>query len=302
MVLTRRPAISLALRRRLISLVFLTPALVITLAIIVYPLWRMVDLSLRTFKLTEPWNALRFVGLAQYGQLVQDVAFRQSVWISLVYTAVVAGSAFVIGLLIALLLNSRLPGARFGRALLTLPWAVPAAIAAVLWVLLFQSSFGVINYFLVRLGIVGGEVAWLVSRGTAMAAVIIASIWKIYPFNLLVILAGLQAIPIELYEAVRVDGGGPWHQFRYVTLPALRHVNTVVVLLTVVWTFREFELIFILTGGGPGRATETLSLFVYQNAFRFFDFGYASALGTVMLLATITFSVIFLRVMRGEFY
>jgi multiple sugar transport system permease protein len=177
---------------------------------------------------------------------------------------------------------------------------VPSAIAAVIWLLLFQSSFGVINYLLQLVGLVDEPVPWLLRSGTSLLVIVLVGIWKVFPFNMLVLLAGLQAIPQELYEAAAVDGAGRLAQFRCVTWPALKYISTVALLLTGVHAFREFEQIYILTAGGPARSTETLGVQAYVQAFRFFDFGYGSAIGVVMLIVSLGSAWGLVRAMRAD--
>jgi multiple sugar transport system permease protein len=232
-----------------------------------------------------------------------DSYFWNAVRITAAYTVGVTALAFGLGLAVALTINLRLRGTGWAKALLSIPWALPSAIAAIVWLLLFQSSFGVINYLLQTLGLASRPIEWLLRRDTSVLAVILVGIWKVFPFNMLVLLAGLQAIPSELYEAVAVDGGSRVSQFRFITWPALKYVSTVALLLTGVHAFREFEQIYILTGGGPGRSTETLGVQAYVYAFKFFDFGYGSAIGVVMLIISLASAFLLVRAMRaGEFY
>ena len=294
---------TLAQRRRVLELACLAPATLFTLALVAYPLGRMVALSLQEYQLARPLSRGRFVGLGHYARLLGDEHFWHALGVTAVYTIAVTALAFVLGLAAALLVNRPLAGMPAIRTLLSIPWALPSAIAALVWLLLLQSSFGVVNYLLYAAGLLDGQVDWLLRGDTALLAVVVVGVWKVFPFNLLVLLAGLQAVPAEIYEAVAVDGGGRPAQFRFVTWPALKYVATVALLLTGVHAFREFEQIYILTGGGPARSTETLGVQAYLQAFKFFDFGYGSAIGVVMLALSLVGAFGLVRVLRpGDFY
>lgn len=290
-------------RRRLLELLCLAPAGVFTLALVAFPLGRMVGLSFQDYHLARPFSRGAFVGLGHYARLVGDGYFWHALRVTVAYTVGVTALAFLLGLAAALVINLRLRGTGWGKTLLSLPWALPSAIAAVVWLLLFQGAFGVINYVLQAAGLIERQIAWLLRRETSLVAIVVVGIWKVFPFNMLVLLAGLQAIRAELYEAAAVDGGGRISQFRFITWPALKHVSTVALLLTGVHAFREFEQIYILTGGGPARSTETLGVQAYVYAFKFFDFGYGSAIGVVMLVISLASAILLVRAMRvGEFY
>jgi ABC-type sugar transport system permease subunit len=286
-------------RQRVLEAVSLGPAVLFTLALVAFPLGRMVQLSFQEYELAQPHTRGTFVGGRHYVRLAEDRHFWRALGVTAVYTGAVTGVAFSLGLATALALNTRLRGMGWGRMLLSIPWALPSAIAAIVWLLLFQSSFGVLNYLLQAVGLVRQPVQWLLRTDTSVLAVVVVGIWKVVPFNMLVLLAGLQAIPGELYEAVGVDGGGRLAGFRFVTWPGLRYVSTVALLLTGVHAFREFEQIYILTGGGPARATETLGVQAYVQAFRFFDFGYGSAIGVVMLALSLGAAFALVRLMRA---
>jgi multiple sugar transport system permease protein len=293
---------NMARRRRFMEWMLITPALLFTVLVVFFPLAKMVELSFTEYQLTRPLTKGMYVGLGQYQRLLSDSHFWKSVWISGLYTMSVTLASFLIGLSAALLLNQRIRGFRLARALVILPWGLPSAIAAFIWLFMFQSTFGVINYLLTASGLIAEPVQWLQKATTSLFTIIVVGIWKLFPFDTLVLFAGLQAIPRELYEAVEVDGGGAATKFTSITWPALKYVSTVVILLTGVHAFREFESIYILTSGGPARATETLGLKAYMEAFRYFDFGYGSAVGCIMLIISMVSAYFIIRIMRAEFY
>ena len=219
---------------------------------------------------------------------------------SAVYTTGTLVPAFALGLVAALLFHRTFPARRWLRSLLLLPWAVPGVIVSISFLWMFDASFGVVNSVLRRLGWLSTDLAWFVDSNTAMIAVILPTIWKSFPFFAITMLAALQSIPATLYEAARVDGATAWQQFVHVTWPGIRGAAMLAVLLNTLWTFREFDIVFASTGGGPAGATETLGILVYREAFGSFRFGTAAALGVVMLVTAICVVAAGYRWLREE--
>jgi multiple sugar transport system permease protein len=292
----------MALRRTLFGHGLILPAVIFSLMLVVFPITRTFWMSLHNFNLSRPQRMYAFVGLSHYQDLLGDAHFWHALAVTLIYSTVVTATAYAVGLGMALLLNKRSTSARIGRTLLALPWAIPGVVAAFTFLWMFDASFGVVNFVLLHLGFIRAPIAWLSYPHTAMVVISAAGIWKILPFNMLTQLAGLQAIPAEVYEAARVDGANHWQEFRTITWPALGHVRVVSVVLTGLVTFREFGQIYVISGGGPNRSTETLSVQVYVEAFQNFQFGYASALGMLMLLISLTFTIVIVRCLRTEFH
>ncbi len=278
------------------------PAVAFTVVMVVYPIARTFWMSLHNFNLSRPQRMYEFVGLGHYQQVAQDEHFWHSVAVTLTYSLPVTSISYAVGLSLALLLNKRSVGTRIGRTLLSLPWALPGVVAAFIFLWMFDASFGVVNYVLLWFGFIRAPVAWLSHSETAMVLISLVGIWKIVPFTMLTQLAGLQSIPPELYQAAKVDGANRWQEFRNITWPALGHVRVVTIVLTGLVTFREFGQIYVISGGGPDRATETLSVNLYVEAFQGFHFGYASALGMLMLLISLIFTVLVVRFMRSDFH
>ena len=275
----------------MIGIGLLVPALLFSFTLVLTPIANTLWMSLHDMNLGRPARMYRFVGLLHYESLLSDERVWRAVLASLVYSSAVTGGASAIGLGLALLINKRTPGVWIARTLLALPWAIPGVIAAFIFMWIFDTSFGVVNYWLIHSGIVHQAVPWASYPTTAMMLVSLVGIWKIVPFVMLTQLAGLQAIPDELYQAARVDGANRRQEFWHITWPALASVRVVTVILTGLVTFREFGQIFVITGGGPDRSTETLSVKIYIEAFQNFQFGYASALGVVMVLISLSFTI-----------
>jgi multiple sugar transport system permease protein len=223
-----------------------------------------------------------WIGLANYRALLADREFWTAFVNTLVWTAGAVTLQLVLGVGMALLLNGRLVARSAARGLVLFPYLLPTAVAVLVWRWLFNDLYGLINQVLMATGLVSAPVAWLSQSHTAMAAVILVGAWKFFPFVVLAVLARLQSIPETLYEAARIDGASRWAQFWDVTLPQLAGVLAVVVLLRSIWDFKEFDLIYLMTGGGPGISTETLPILVYREAFQLLNFGRGAAVAVLM--------------------
>ena len=280
--------------------VLLLPAVAILALVIFYPLVQALLLSLKDASLLNATVA-PFTGLDNFKQLLGDEVFWTAVKNTFVLTTVSIGGSLALGMSLALVLNENLPFRNFFRGIALIPWVVPGVVVALLTLYMFNSQVGVIDYVLVQLGVTERFVDWFGSTRNAMWAIILANIWNQTPFYMLMILAGLQTVPEDEYDAVKVDGANVLQRFRYVTLPNIRGVLAIVIALQVIWNFNNFDLIWATTEGGPVNATTTLTVHVYRMAFKSLDLGYAAAIGVVMLIALLLFSVFYVRAMeRGE--
>ena len=207
---------------------------------------------------------------------------------------------YVLGLIAALLLNEDFKGRGLFRVLIIIPWAIPVVVACLVWILMFDYQYGIINHILETIGFLSSPIAYLGDVRAALPAAMVVNIWKGFPWVAIMLLAGLQTIPVGLYEAAVLDGASAWKKFRHVTLPMLRPVSAVVFLLLVVWTVKDFAILYVLTGGGPANSTELLTVYVYKSAFKFFRMGEAAAGGVVLLLISLFFTIIYLKVSRGD--
>jgi multiple sugar transport system permease protein len=277
-------------RAWLLPALFLAPALTVLLALSIYPLIYSITISLQ--KETSSgvvWTVGNFTRLAS------DNFFLTAMVHTFVYAIAALSCEFLLGLGLALLLNSQIRGRGLFRASLLVPMMLPAVVVGVVWRLMLNPDFGAINGTLRRFGIGTEALTWTATPKLAMLSVIAVDVWQWTPFVFLVLLAGLQAIPDEPYEAALIDGSSRWQTFRHVTLPLLKPSILIVLLLRTMDLLRVFDQIFILTEGGPGFATETISLYIYRTAFRFFDFGYAAAMSFVLLALTNVISVIYIK-------
>ncbi len=277
------------------------PALVLVTAVLVYPALRTLALSFFHLSLGNGFR-LEFGGLDNFARLVGDSRFRASLVVTGFFTIVSVTIEFILGLLLALAVNGFVRYQGVVRTTLLVPWTLPTAIIAVLWGWIFNDQYGVLNELRIRRGVLHSPIAWLAGPNTAMAAIIMADVWKTVPFVFIILLAGLQRIPQDLYEALEMDGAGAWAKFRYVTWPYLMPFVFVSLTFRVIQAFSIFDLVYVMTGGGPGGATETVSVYAYQTLMRYLDLGYGSTIvvATVLLLATVALGLYALLVRRYE--
>jgi multiple sugar transport system permease protein len=280
--------------------VLLLPAVAILALVIFYPLVQALLLSLKEASLLNVTVA-PFTGLDNFKQLLGDEVFWTAVKNTFVLTTTSIAGSLVLGMSLALVLNENLPFRNFFRGIALIPWVVPGVVVALLTLYMFNSQVGVIDYVLVQLGLTERFVDWFGSTRNALWAIVLANIWNQTPFYMLMFLAGLQTVPEDEYDAAKVDGANVMQRFRYVTVPNIRDVLAIVLALQVIWNFNNFDLIWATTEGGPVNATTTLTVHVYRMAFKSLDLGYAAAIGVVMLIALLLFSVFYIRAMeRGE--
>jgi multiple sugar transport system permease protein len=267
----------------------------VLLALSIYPLIYSITISLQH----ETASGVAW-SLGHFKRLASDSFFRTAMVHTFVYAVMALSCEFVLGLGLALLLNQRIRGRAFFRASLLVPMMLPTVVVGVVWRLMLNPNFGAINGALKQLGVNTENLTWTASPRLAFLAVVAVDVWQWTPFVFLVLLAGLQAIPQEPYEAALIDGSTRWQTFRHVTLPLLKPAILIVLLLRTMDLLRVFDQIFILTEGGPGFATEMISLYIYRTAFRFFDFGYAAAMSFVLLALTNVISVVYIRMLQAE--
>jgi multiple sugar transport system permease protein len=274
------------LRADLDDAMWFLPAALLLLAVVLYPVSRTLYLSFVNENLANGFRA-GFAGLDNFTRILQDSRLLGTIRTTVYFTLLSVAAEFAIGLGLALAANSITRWRHTLRVIFLLPWTLPTAVIAVLWTWIFNDQFGALNAVLLRLGLLAAPVSWLGGPNTAMASMIIADVWKTTPFVFVILLAGLQNIPRDLYEAIEIDGGGSWAKFRYVSWPQLQPFVFVAVIFRVIQAFAIFDLVWVMTGGGPGGATETVSVYTYQTYMRYLDFGYGAALAvaTVLVLA-----------------
>lgn len=283
---------SLDARYGLLGALLIAPTVLVFCTVIVYPLVSAIYLGL--FSIYTPTMEGEWVGLDNYRRLLASGEFWRSLANNLIWTAGTLTLQIVFGLLVALMLHRNLVFRALARSLVLFPYFLSTVVAVLVWRWLFNDLYGVLNHLLLWAGIVDLPVDWLGSMPNAMISLIFVGAWKYFPFVVIAVLARLQAIPDELYEAASIDGAGAWARFTDVTLPQLRDVLVVVVLLRTIWDFKEFDLIYLLTGGGPIIGTQTLPLMVYKEAFALNQMGGASAAAVLMMLVMLLFMSLYL--------
>ncbi len=280
----------------------LLPAIVLLLLVFAYPIGRSLWLGLFAQNLGTELQPV-FIGLDNYVRILGDGHFWQTFWITLRFTVISVALELLLGLGIALILNRPFQGRSAVRTIAILPWALPTALIALGWTWIFNDQYGIANDILLRLGLLQTGINWLGEPFTATVALIIADVWKTTPFISIILLAGLQSIPADLYEAYAIEGASPWQRFGHITLPLLLPQIIIAVLFRFAQAFGIFDLMQVMTGGGPGGATEVVSLYIYANAMRYLDFGYASALIVVtflLLLAVIALCSVIIQRSRDR--
>jgi multiple sugar transport system permease protein len=257
----RGPVTRILEDERWLALALLLPTVVLLGLFIAYPFVKGVELSVTDTKVGVPGH---FVGLQNFEQIWNDGIFHVAVWNTCVYTAVTTVVKLALGLWLALLLNNNFKGKAFTRAFILLPFIIPTVLSTLAWKWMFDPTFSVINYVLFQLGIINSRINWLGDPNLALISVIIVNVWRGVPFYAISLLAGLQTISPELHEAAAIDGARAWQRFWHVTWPLLLPVTLVIVLFSVIQTFADFQLVYVLTGGGPANATQLFATYAYQ--------------------------------------
>lgn len=271
----------------------LSPAVLVTLAIVFVPMAQAMWMSLHDYVLFRP-KEFNFVGLKNFIVALQDEVF----WISFRHTVVWIGltvpAQLLLGLATALLINQKFYWRPVARALIIIPWALPSVVIALIWVWIYDSNYGILNDMLLRAHIITTSIPWLARPDTALYAIIVTLTWQGFPFFAVMLLAGLQAILASYYEAAAIDGASTWRQFWHITLPGISGVMLTAVLLRIIWVANSIDVIFVMTGGGPGYSTYTLPLYAFVKARTGLDFGAGTAIAvlfTIMLLGVVIFYV-----------
>jgi multiple sugar transport system permease protein len=271
------------------------PALAATIFVMLGPLVFSFGISLYRFILTDPRN-IRFAGLDNYAQALRDPTFFSSLQTTLVFTVGTVGFQFLLGMLFALVVHNLTIGQGIVRTAMLVPIFMTPAVAAFMWRFMLNADLGIVGYMTSLVGF--GRPVWLGSPALALSSVMAVDIWRNTPFMFLVFLAGMQSLPVELYEAAAVDGASAWRRFFNITLPLLKPLILVALVIRGMDALREFDIIFVLTGGGPGNATETVALATYRYSFRNYNMGLGSAVSYIIFVVAFALSLFFVRQMR----
>jgi len=285
-------------RRTAFPLALVAPAAVFLLALLLYPLISVVQLSFQESNLLH-LETNRWVGLENYVNQVSTDLFWVALRNTLVWTFGSVIGEYGLGLTSALVLNERLRFRPALRGVVVIPWIVPIVIASMTWRWILNPQYGIANVALVQLGLLKAPFYWLGQPETALYTTVFVNVWRSFPLYTLALLAGLQAIPREESEAASIDGAGRLQRWWYVTMPHLRSVTLVIVVLHIIWTFNNFDFVWLLTEGGPLHASELLSILVYKSAFKFYELGSAAALSVIMIAILSAMIAVYLRLLRA---
>lgn len=274
------------------------PAVGTILLIALFPLGWTVWESLHLHDLRMPWLGRPFIGLDNYAEALGDQRFREALVHTLLFTVASVTLELALGCVLALAMNRAFRGRGLVRAAILVPWAIPTVVAALIWRFMFDGDSGIVNAALASVGVT--PPVWFVDRFAAWVPVVLGDVWKETPFVALLLLAGLQGIDPSLYEAARIDGASAWRQFRHITLPLLKPALLVALIFRTRDAFRVFDLVYVMTGGGPGTATEPIALYTFTSLLQNLRFGYGSALSVLVFLVAFVLAVGYIRVVGAD--
>jgi multiple sugar transport system permease protein len=286
------------MRREWSAYVFLAPGVLVFSIFSLFALAFIFYLTFHEWQIIAPEKP--FVGLQNYRDLLHDERFRQSVFNTVYYTGAMVPLQMLVGLGIALLLNTGLRGRTLLRTMYYLPCVTPFVVSAIVWKWFYNGDFGIFNFYLLKTGLIDKPLGFLSDENLAMPSVILMSVWSQVGFAMIVYLAGLQAIPEELYEAARVDGAGPIARLRHITIPMLRPTTVFLAVIGIIFAMQQFVQLFVMTRGGPVHRTTTMLFYIYESAFNFYEMGYAATLAFALFLLLLVFTVLQLRIYRQQ--
>jgi len=275
-----------------IGYAFVIPAAILLAVVIGYPTLRGLYLAFFEVSLLNP-EQMEFVGLQHFRALAADPIFKAALWHTVLLTALAVSFQYLLGLGLALALKEKVPGAGIFRSLSMVTWVMPIIVMVIIFRFMVQNGFGPVNIILDSFGM--RTTYWFGEPGVAFPLIVLMHVWRNVPFYAISLLAAMNSIPKEQYEAARLDGAGPLERFRYVTLPQISYVSMIMIVLHVTFTFKNFDIVYLSTGGGPLGNTEVLATYVYKQAFEQYALGYGASIGVVMLILMLTFTIIYVK-------
>lgn len=278
--------------------IMMAPAIAVLLVIAVYPILRTFWLSMHEMILTDPSSGYPFIGIDNYIKIFADKRAVEAIIFTLKFTVTTVTFELLIGFTAALIMNKAFRGKGLVRAAILIPWAIPTSVSALMWKFIYNDQYGLFNDILYRFGVIDNYQAWLSTAKGSFMSLVITDVWKTAPYMALLILAGLQMVPEDLYEAAKIDGAGVVKRFRYVTLPCVKNTVLVALLFRTLDAFRVFDLISVMTGGANG--TESVSIYAYNNLMKFLDFGYGSAMAVLIFIVVFIISLIYMKIMGSQ--
>jgi multiple sugar transport system permease protein len=274
------------------------PSLLIVFSVMLYPLLYALNVSFH--KIEFATRTSTWMGISNYSQMFKDKLFLNSIRITGIFTFATVFLEIALGIAIALVLNQKFMFRGFVRGIMILPWALPGVVNGIMWKWIYNPNYGALNAMLSQLHIIDTYQVWMGKAFSALLAIIVADIWKETPYVVLLTIAALSNISAEIYEAARVDGAGPWKAFWKITLPLLKPVLLVLAITKTIWAIQSFDLVYIMTGGGPGSGTETITYYIYKTTFKFLQFGYGTAMAYFVSFITFALAFVYIKFLARE--
>ena len=280
------------------GIMLILPAILVMGLFTAYPLLEGLRVAFTNKHLLK--EGVQYIGIQNFIRLASDEIFWISLYHSLVLTAVVVFAQFVLGLMLALAMNQKLPGMSLFKSIIMASWVIPVAATVILFKFMAQPDIGLINIVIQSLGFEELNRYWLGDPNVALPFIMLLHLWRNVPFYGVAFLAAMQAIPKSFYEAAEIDGANAWHRFWYITLPGIRQMIIVMVTIHVLWTFNNFDFIYLATGGGPVNATDVLPVYVYRQCWNSYTVGYGASIGTVMLILLMLYFIVFIKISERD--
>ncbi len=292
--------LSLKEKDKRLGYILIAPTIVILVLIVIYPLLYALYISFFHMNVAIPWKGKVFVGLENYINVIEDSTWWHAILRTLYFVIADITIGMTLGLGVALLLNRKFPLKPVIFAIILFPYVLPPIVNALMWRLIYDSNYGFLNGILYQIGFIKGYIPWLSQPKSAIIMLIIANLWQGTPFAIILFLAGLKSIPLELYEAAKIDGSSKWQSFVYITLPLLKPIIYVLVVMKTILTFKIFDLVYALTGGGPSNSTQVVSMKIYNVSFGFLKFGRASAMAYILLGIVACFAIFYQKLFEEK--
>ncbi len=292
--------VSVAKSKDRMGYIFLIPSVILIIGLIFYPVFNTLYLSLFKYRIQTLALGKKFIGFANFTRLFSDETFYNSLKFTLIFTFAAVIIETILGICFALIMKKKIPGQGIIRTSILIPWAIPTIISGLMWKFMYTDQIGIINFILQKLHLIQGAIPWLLRGDMAIIATIIADVWKTTPYMSLLILSGLQTIPKHLYEAAEIDGASKWKTFIHITLPLIKPVLSVAILFRVLATFRIYDLIAVLTNGGPANSTQSLSMYTIKTYFSYGNLGYGATLAVVTFIISLVISLLFLDAIKSK--
>ena len=274
--------------------VLASPAILVVIGVLLLPVAHALATSFSAVAASD--HSLSFNGLANYARMFSDKYFKNSLKLTVIFTIVTVFAEIVLGVAVAVVLNKEFVGRGFVRGVMILPWALPSVVNAVMWKWIFHANYGALNALLSQLGLIDKYKLWLGTPRSAFWCVVVANIWKETPYVILLTIAALSNISSDYYEAAMMDGSNGWKSFWKITLPLIRPVVMILTITKTIWALQTFDLIHIMTGGGPASGTELMSVYIHKNTFKYLDFGYGAAMSFVLMLVCLILTILYIRI------